>query len=93
MVDLRSCPALFPLLFVCVFIGCYNFQAALHHPIYPLLPKDCDGKRTQETCTASCTGTGYEYATGASAQAESGIGSGIDDVTMSCEELKGNCEF
>ena len=29
---------------------------------------DCDGKRTQETCTASCTGTGYEYATGASAE-------------------------
>ncbi|CAK9015392.1 EGF and pentraxin domain-containing protein 1 (CCP module-containing protein 22) (Polydom) (Selectin-like osteoblast-derived protein) (SEL-OB) (Serologically defined breast cancer antigen NY-BR-38) [Durusdinium trenchii] len=29
---------------------------------------DCDGVRTQQTCTATCTATGYTYATGASAE-------------------------
>lgn len=29
---------------------------------------DCDGVRTQQTCTATCIATGYTYATGASAE-------------------------
>lgn len=29
---------------------------------------DCDGTRTSQTCSASCTGTGYTYASGASAE-------------------------
>ena len=35
----------------------------------PFCSKNCDGIRTQQTCSATCTGTGYTYATGASAQA------------------------